>query len=107
MKDMRQKAVDCHSLPTPGKICVELTTATETSQGLSLVYSLGAAEPRREIANSPDDVYKYTGKVNTVAVISNGTAVLGLGNLGSMASKPVMEGKALLFKHFDNINSLI
>jgi len=70
-----------------------------------LAYSPGVAEPVREIANNPDDVYKYTGKGNTVAVITNGTAILGLGNLGPMASKPVMEGKALLFKRFANINS--
>ena len=72
---------------------------------MSLAYSPGVAEPCREIANNPDDVYKYTGKGNTVAVITNGTAVLGLGNIGPMASKPVMEGKSLLFKRFANIDS--
>jgi malate dehydrogenase (oxaloacetate-decarboxylating)(NADP+) len=105
MTDFRQKALDYHQYPTPGKISVELTTAAETSLDLSLAYSPGVAEPVREIANNPDDVYKYTGKGNTVAVITNGTAILGLGNLGPMASKPVMEGKALLFKRFANINS--
>jgi malate dehydrogenase (oxaloacetate-decarboxylating)(NADP+) len=105
MSDFKQAALDYHALPTPGKIAVAITTPAETSIDLSLAYSPGVAEPCREIANNPDDVYKYTGKGNTVAVISNGTAVLGLGNLGPMASKPVMEGKALLFKRFADINS--
>ena len=105
MTDLRQQALDYHALPTPGKISVELTTAAETSADLALAYSPGVAEPVREIAENPDDVYKYTAKGNTVAVISNGTAILGLGNLGPMASKPVMEGKALLFKRFANIDS--
>ncbi|WP_281559820.1 malic enzyme-like NAD(P)-binding protein [Thalassomonas sp. RHCl1] len=105
MTDLRQQALDYHAHPTPGKISVEITTPAETSVDLALAYSPGVAEPVREIAENPDDVYKYTGKGNTVAVISNGTAILGLGNLGPMASKPVMEGKALLFKRFANINS--
>jgi malate dehydrogenase (oxaloacetate-decarboxylating)(NADP+) len=105
MTDLRQQALDYHQYPTPGKISVELTTPAETSQDLSLAYSPGVAEPVRAIAANPDDVYKYTGKGNTVAVITNGTAILGLGNLGPMASKPVMEGKALLFKRFAGINS--
>ncbi|QBG36556.1 malic enzyme-like NAD(P)-binding protein [Litorilituus sediminis] len=105
MTDFRQQALDYHALPKPGKISVELTTPAETSEDLSLAYSPGVAEPCREIAENPDNVYKYTAKGNTVAVISNGTAVLGLGNLGPMASKPVMEGKALLFKRFANIDS--
>jgi malate dehydrogenase (oxaloacetate-decarboxylating)(NADP+) len=105
MTDFRQQALDYHQFPTPGKISVELTTAAETSLDLSLAYSPGVAEPVRAIAENPDDVYKYTGKGNTVAVITNGTAILGLGNLGGMASKPVMEGKALLFKRCANINS--
>ena len=105
MKDIRQQALDYHALPTPGKIGITITKPAETSYDLSLAYSPGVAEPCREIAKDPDAVYKYTGKGNTVAVISNGTAVLGLGNLGPMASKPVMEGKALLFKRFANIDS--
>ncbi|MEI6894654.1 MAG: malic enzyme-like NAD(P)-binding protein [Colwellia sp.] len=105
MTDLRQQALDYHSLPTPGKISVALTTSAETNKDLALAYSPGVAEPCREIANNPDDVYKYTAKGNTVAVITNGTAVLGLGNLGPMASKPVMEGKSLLFKRFANIDS--
>ncbi|WP_286263397.1 malic enzyme-like NAD(P)-binding protein [Thalassotalea atypica] len=105
MTDFRQQALDYHALPRPGKISVELTTPAETSLDLALAYSPGVAEPVREIADNPDDVYKYTAKGNTVAVISNGTAILGLGNLGPMASKPVMEGKALLFKRFAGIDS--
>jgi malate dehydrogenase (oxaloacetate-decarboxylating)(NADP+) len=105
MTDFRQQALDYHAQPTPGKISVALTTSAETAEDLSLAYSPGVAEPCRVIAEYPDEVYKYTGKGNTVAVISNGTAVLGLGNIGPMASKPVMEGKALLFKKFANIDS--
>ena len=90
----------------PGKISVELTKPAESLRDLALAYSPGVAEPCREIANDPTDAYRYTGKGNLVAVISNGTAVLGLGNLGSLASKPVMEGKALLFKRFADVNSI-
>jgi malate dehydrogenase (oxaloacetate-decarboxylating)(NADP+) len=85
---------------------VELTTPAETQLDLALAYSPGVAEPCREIAADPDNAYLYTGKGNLVAVVSNGTAVLGLGNLGPMASKPVMEGKALLFKRFAGINAI-
>jgi len=105
MTDLRQQALDYHEFPTPGKISVELTTPAETSLDLALAYSPGVAEPVRAIAENPEDVYRYTAKGNTVAVITNGTAILGLGNLGPMASKPVMEGKALLFKRFANLNS--
>lgn len=105
MTDLRQQALDYHQFPTPGKISLEITTPAETAKDLSLAYSPGVAEPVREIAANPDDVYKYTNKGNTVAVITDGTAILGLGNLGPMASKPVMEGKALLFKRFANIDS--
>lgn len=106
MSDQRQKALDYHAFPKPGKISVELTTSAETAEDLSLAYSPGVAEPVREIAANPDDVYKYTAKGNLVAVITNGTAILGLGNLGPLASKPVMEGKALLFKRFADIDSI-
>ncbi len=105
MLDHKKQALDYHALPTPGKIAIGITKPAETSYDLSLAYSPGVAEPVRKIAENPDDVYKYTAKGNTVAVISNGTAILGLGNLGPMASKPVMEGKALLFKRFANIDS--
>ncbi|MGX9417995.1 malic enzyme-like NAD(P)-binding protein [Vibrio sp. WJH972] len=102
----RQQALDYHAQPTPGKIEIALTTPADSASDLSLAYSPGVAEPVREIAQNPDNVFKYTAKGNTVAVISNGTAILGLGNLGPMASKPVMEGKALLFKRFANIDSI-
>ena len=104
--DMKQAALDYHAKPTPGKISVELTTPAETQWDLSLAYSPGVAEPCREIARDSALAYEYTGKGNLVAVISNGTAVLGLGNLGPLASKPVMEGKALLFKRFAGINAI-
>ncbi|EJL6746523.1 TPA: malic enzyme-like NAD(P)-binding protein [Vibrio alginolyticus] len=105
-EEHRQKALDYHTYPTPGKIAVELTKPAETAGDLALAYSPGVAEPVREIAQNPDNVYKYTAKGNMVAVISNGTAILGLGNLGPLASKPVMEGKALLFKRFAGLDSI-
>ncbi|ELP1878633.1 malate dehydrogenase [Vibrio vulnificus] len=103
---LRQQALDYHALPTAGKIAVALTKPAETTKDLALAYSPGVAEPVREIAQNPDNVYKYTSKGNMVAVISNGTAILGLGNLGPLASKPVMEGKALLFKRFAGLDSI-
>ncbi|WP_394129323.1 malic enzyme-like NAD(P)-binding protein [Shewanella maritima] len=106
MSDFRQQALDYHEFPVPGKTAVSLTKAAETSHDLSLAYSPGVAEPVREIAADPENAYRYTNKGNTVAVISNGTAILGLGNLGPLASKPVMEGKALLFKRFAGIDSI-
>jgi malate dehydrogenase (oxaloacetate-decarboxylating)(NADP+) len=106
MSDFRQKALDYHALPKPGKISVELTTPADNVEDLALAYSPGVAEPVKEIAADPDAAYKYTAKGNLVAVISNGTAILGLGNLGPLASKPVMEGKALLFKRFAGLDSI-
>lgn len=106
MTDFRQQALDYHEFPTPGKISIELTKPAATSKDLALAYSPGVAEPVRAIAQNPDDVYRYTAKGNMVAVISNGTAILGLGNLGPLASKPVMEGKALLFKRFAGLDSI-
>ena len=106
MSDFRQKALDYHAYPTPGKIAVAVTTPADTAEHLALAYSPGVAEPVREIAADPDNAYKYTAKGNLVAVISNGSAILGLGNLGPLASKPVMEGKSLLFKRFANIDSI-
>lgn len=106
MSDFRQKALDYHSKPVPGKISVELTKPAESVTDLALAYSPGVAEPVREIAADPNAAYKYTAKGNMVAVISNGTAILGLGNLGPLASKPVMEGKALLFKRFAGLDSI-
>jgi malate dehydrogenase (oxaloacetate-decarboxylating)(NADP+) len=106
MSDFRQQALDYHSKPVPGKISIELTKPAESVTDLALAYSPGVAEPVREIAADPNMAYKYTGKGNLVAVITNGTAILGLGNLGPLASKPVMEGKALLFKRFAGIDSI-
>ncbi|WP_461537717.1 malic enzyme-like NAD(P)-binding protein [Spongorhabdus nitratireducens] len=105
-QDIKQAALDYHANPRPGKISVEVTTAAETSQDLALAYSPGVAEPVREIAKDHDNAYRYTAKGNMVAVISDGSAILGLGNLGARASKPVMEGKALLFKRFAGIDSI-
>ncbi|KFI09662.1 malate dehydrogenase [Vibrio coralliilyticus] len=105
-EQFRQQALDYHAYPTAGKISVELTTPAETAGDLALAYSPGVAEPVREIAQNADNVYKYTSKGNMVAVISNGTAILGLGNLGPLASKPVMEGKSLLFKRFAGLDSI-
>ncbi len=105
-EDMKQKALDYHQFPKPGKISVELTTPAETSMDLSLAYSPGVAEPVKEIAADPENAYKYTAKGNLVAVITDGTAILGLGNLGPLASKPVMEGKSLLFKRFAGVDSI-
>ena len=103
---LHDAALKYHEEPTPGKIKVVITKPAETAYDLTLAYSPGVAEPVREIANNPADAFKYTGKGNSVAIISNGTAILGLGNLGPLASKPVMEGKALLFNRFANINAI-
>ncbi|HET8902769.1 MAG TPA: malic enzyme-like NAD(P)-binding protein [Saccharospirillum sp.] len=104
--ELKRDALEYHAMPRPGKLSIEITTPAETSRHLSLAYSPGVAEPVRAIAEDPENAFKYTMKGNLVAVISNGTAILGLGNLGSLASKPVMEGKALLFKRFANIDSI-
>jgi malate dehydrogenase (oxaloacetate-decarboxylating)(NADP+) len=103
-KIRKQDALDYHSSGRPGKIEVVPTKPYASQRDLSLAYSPGVAEPCLRIAENPDDVYKYTSKSNLVAVISNGTAVLGLGNIGPLASKPVMEGKGLLFKIFADID---
>ena len=100
----KQEALDYHSGGRPGKIQVTPTKPYSTQHDLSLAYSPGVAEPCLEIEKNPEDAYKYTAKGNLVAVISNGTAVLGLGNIGALASKPVMEGKGLLFKIFADID---
>lgn len=106
MSDFKQDALDYHQFPKPGKISVELSKPAETSRDLSLAYSPGVAEPVKAIAEDPENAYKYTAKGNLVAVISDGTAILGLGNLGPLASKPVMEGKSLLFKRFAGVDSI-
>lgn len=100
----RKAALDYHSHPTSGKIAISITKPSTTQQDLSLSYTPGVAEPVKEIAKNPEAAYAYTSKGNLVGVISNGTAILGLGNLGALASKPVMEGKAVLFKHFADID---
>src|SRR6478609_5442546 len=103
--DLRKlEALEYHSKGRPGKIEVIPTKEAKTQRDLSLAYSPGVAEPCKEIAANPDDVYKYTAKGNLVGVISNGTAVLGLGNIGPAAGKPVMEGKGILFKQFAGID---
>ncbi|MBK6444953.1 MAG: NADP-dependent malic enzyme [Bacteroidetes bacterium] len=101
---VNQEALDYHEHGRPGKIEVVPTKPYSSQRDLSLAYSPGVAEPCLRIAENPDDVYRYTAKGNLVAVISNGTAVLGLGNIGPEASKPVMEGKGLLFKIFADID---
>ena len=104
--DLKQDALDYHSQPKPGKISIEITTSADTQNDLALAYSPGVAEPVREIARDPELAYRYTAKGNLVAVITNGSAVLGLGDMGPLASKPVMEGKSLLFKRFAGIDSI-
>src|SRR3954467_3351640 len=103
-KFRREDALDYHSQGKPGKIEVVPTKPYSTQRDLTLAYSPGVAEPCLEIEKDPDDAYKYTAKGNLVAVISHATAVLGLGDIGALASKPVMEGKGLLFKIFADID---
>ena len=100
----KKQALDYHQFPQPGKIEVISTKPVKTQKDLSLAYTPGVATPCLEIQKNPEDAYKYTAKSNLVAVISNGTAVLGLGNLGALASKPVMEGKGVLFKSFSGLD---
>jgi malate dehydrogenase (oxaloacetate-decarboxylating)(NADP+) len=102
--DINARALDYHAHPTPGKIATSITKPAETQDDLSLAYTPGVAEPVRRIHADPDEAYRYTNKGNLVAVVTDGTAVLGLGNVGPLAGKPVMEGKAVLFKHFAGID---
>ena len=104
-KITKEEALDYHRVPTPGKVAIATTTRLETQRDLSLAYSPGVAYPCEEIQRDPELAYEYTSKRNLVAVISNGTAVLGLGNIGALASKPVMEGKSVLFKKFAAVDS--
>jgi len=101
-----EEALSFHRHPTPGKIAIVPTKPMATQRDLSLAYSPGVAVPVLAIAEDPDKAYDYTSKGNLVAVISNGTAILGLGNLGALASKPVMEGKSVLFKRFADVDSI-
>jgi malate dehydrogenase (oxaloacetate-decarboxylating)(NADP+) len=104
MNDLKKRALDYHEFPKPGKLSVESSKSCKTQADLSLAYTPGVAEPVREINKNPADAYRYTNKGNLVAVVTDGTAVLGLGNMGALASKPVMEGKAVLFKRFADID---
>ena len=101
---LREEALDYHARGRPGKLAIHITKPFATQRDLSLAYTPGVAEPVREIAHTPLEAYRYTAKGNLVAVVSNGTAVLGLGNVGALASKPVMEGKAVLFKRFADVD---
>ena len=104
VKFTRDEALDFHARGRPGKIEIIASKPMATQRDLSLAYSPGVAVPVEEIAKDPGKAYDYTAKGNLVAVISNGTAILGLGNLGALASKPVMEGKAVLFKKFAGVD---
>ena len=101
---LNQKALEYHALPRPGKISVTLTKPADTQQDLALAYTPGVAEPVRQIHKNPGAAYDYTTKGNLVGVITDGSAVLGLGNVGALAGKPVMEGKGVLFKRFADID---
>ncbi|MGA9162922.1 MAG: malic enzyme-like NAD(P)-binding protein [Thiobacillus sp.] len=102
--DLKKKALDYHRLPKPGKLSVESSKPCATQEDLSLAYTPGVAQPVLEIAKNPQTAYDYTNKGNLIAVITDGTAILGLGNRGPLAAKPVMEGKAVLFKQFAGID---
>ncbi|NOZ36609.1 MAG: malate dehydrogenase, partial [Gammaproteobacteria bacterium] len=103
-KKLATDALRYHAEPQPGKIATAITKSCETQEELSLAYTPGVAAPVRAIAENPEDAYRYTGKGNLVGVITDGSAVLGLGRVGALASKPVMEGKAVLFKRFADID---
>ena len=103
-EQLRQSALEYHQYPTPGKIQVAPTKPLTTQRDLALAYSPGVAAACDAIVEDPNNAYKYTSRGNLVAVISNGTAVLGLGNIGPLAGKPVMEGKGVLFKKFAGID---
>lgn len=103
-QSFKQAALDYHALPQPGKLGIAITKPTATQRDLALAYTPGVAAPILAIAANPEDAYLYTAKGNLVAVISDGTAILGLGDLGPLASKPVMEGKAVLFKRFADVD---
>src|SRR5689334_5848258 len=100
----KQEALAYHSSGKPGKIELGLTKPCRTQRDLSLAYTPGVADPCLEIEKNPQDAFRYTAKGNLVAVISNGTAVLGLGDIGALAGKPVMEGKGVLFKRFADVD---
>jgi malic enzyme len=101
---LKERALHYHEFPTPGKLGVHVTKPTNSQDDLSLAYTPGVAEPVIAIAENPEDAYRYTAKGNLIAIMTNGTAVLGIGDVGALASKPVMEGKAVLFKQFAGID---
>ncbi|RXK00960.1 malate dehydrogenase [Arcobacter sp. CECT 8986] len=105
VKVTKEEALEYHKSPNPGKVAIATTTELNSQRDLSMAYSPGVAHPCEEIKREPELAYEYTAKRNLVAVISNGTAVLGLGDIGALASKPVMEGKAVLFKKFAAVDS--
>ena len=102
--ELRRAALEYHQFPTPGKLAIAATKQLVNQHDLALAYSPGVASPCEEIVKDPNNAYKYTSRGNLVAVITNGTAVLGLGDIGPLAGKPVMEGKAVLFKKFAGID---
>ncbi len=104
MTTLRENALKYHAEPTPGKVAIQITKPTATQADLSLAYTPGVAEPVKEIHKDADNAYLYTSKGNLVAVITDGSAVLGLGNVGALAGKPVMEGKGVLFKQFAGVD---
>jgi len=103
-EELRRAALEYHQFPTPGKVAIQATKQLVNQHDLALAYSPGVAAPCEEIVKDPNAAFKYTSRGNLVAVISNGTAVLGLGDIGPLASKPVMEGKGVLFKKFAGID---
>ena len=104
-KTTDQEALDYHEHPRPGKLATQITKPFKTQKDLSLAYTPGVAVPCLEIEKDPETAYRYTSKANLIGVVSNGTAVLGLGDIGALASKPVMEGKAVLFKEFADLDA--
>ena len=99
--ELRRAALEYHEFPTPGKVAIVATKQLINQHDLALAYTPGVAAPCEEIVKDPNNAFKYTSRGNLVAVVTNGTAVLGLGDIGPLASKPVMEGKAVLFKKFE------
>jgi malate dehydrogenase (oxaloacetate-decarboxylating)(NADP+) len=102
--ELKRAALEYHEFPTPGKLAIAATKQLTNQRDLALAYSPGVAAPCEEIVADPNNAFKYTSRGNLVAVITNGTAVLGLGDIGPLAAKPVMEGKAVLFKKFSGID---
>ena len=97
-EELRRAALEYHEFPTPGKVAIAATKTLSNQRDLALAYSPGVAAPCEEIVRDPNNAFKYTARGNLVAVITNGTAVLGLGDIGPLAAKPVMEGKGVLFR---------